>query len=237
MAYWPHDQDITIALTRRQHTRPPLDPTTERVRAEVIETIRAQLKAGGWTQKQAAALCGITQPRVSDLLRGSTERFSLDALVGIMAALARQAAVQDGGDTMESTAADGQRQVAEFMAKLAARPVKARYPVATESSTTARGGRVVASSPYATTGGRVALVGDVVRYADGSEARIISGAGAVAGHQGRPVALVGSALDNGDTIDGPRHEGMVIVQYADEPPIAGLLDPNYAAPQAPGSQS
>lgn len=236
MAYLLHDFDIEIAVTGRQHTRHPLDPTAERVRAEVIETIRAQLKAGGWTQKAAAGLCGITQPRISDLLRGNTDRFSLDALVGITAALARQAAIQGGEDTMENTVEDGLRQVAEFMAKLAARPVKARYPVATESSTTVRGGRVIASSPYSTTGGRVALVGDIVRYADGNQARIISGVGVVLGYQGRSVALAGSALDNGDMIDGPRHEGMVIVQYADEPPIDGLLDPNYAV-QSPGSLS
>lgn len=136
---------------------------------------------------------------------------------------------------MEDVFEAGQRQVAEFMAKLATRPVSARYPVATESSITARGGRVTASSPYSTTGGRVALVGDTVCYADGTEARIVSGAGAVLGHQGRPVALVGSALDNGDTIEGPLHEGMVIVQYADVPPIEGLLDPNYVSSRSHGA--
>ncbi|MDI9689711.1 XRE family transcriptional regulator [Burkholderia cenocepacia] len=222
-------------MTRRQHTRHPLDPTTERIRAGVIEAIQVQLAEGGWTQRQAAAICGITQPRISDLLRGNTARFSLDALVGFTAALARQMRVQ-GGEAMEDVFEAGQRQVAEFMAKLATRPVSARYPVATESSITARGGRVTASSPYSTTGGRVALVGDTVCYADGTEARIVSGAGAVLGHQGRPVALVGSALDNGDTIEGPLHEGMVIVQYADVPPIEGLLDPNYVSSRSHGGQ-
>ncbi|WP_088888565.1 XRE family transcriptional regulator [Diaphorobacter nitroreducens] len=206
---------------------------TARIRADVIEAIRGQLKAGGWTQQQAADICGVTQPRISDLLRGNTGRFSLDVLVGITAALGRQLALQTGGDTMENTVEDGLRQVAEFMAKLAARPVKARYPVATESSTTERGGHVIATSPYTTTGGRVALVGDIVRYADGSQTRIVSGAGAVLGHQGRSVALVGSALENGDTINGPMHEGMVIVQYADEAPIEGLLDPHYLPPGRP----
>ncbi|TXH12760.1 MAG: hypothetical protein E6R00_11425 [Gammaproteobacteria bacterium] len=128
---------------------------------------------------------------------------------------------------MEYTEADGQRQVAEFMAKLAARPVKGRYPAATESSTTERGGKIIATSGFSTIGGRVAMVGDIVRYADGSEARIASGAGVAAVYEGRPLALVGSELDNGDRITGPAHNGMVIVQYADEAPIQGLLNPSY----------
>lgn len=207
-------------------SRAALDPTTARIRDELIAKIKALIAAGGWTQQMAAELCGLTQPRISDLLRGNTSRFSLDALVSITAALERHSTTTEGG-TMEFTEADGQRQVAEFMAKLAARPVKGRYPAATESSTTERGGKIIATSGFSTIGGRVAMVGDIVRYADGSEARIASGAGMAAVYEGRPLALVGSALDNGDRITGPAHNGMVIVQYADEEPIKGLLDPSY----------
>lgn len=69
---------------------------------------------------------------------------------------------------MEYTEKDGLRLAAEFMAKLAARAIHNRYPVATESSTTERGGQVVASSGMATLGSRVALVGDAVRYPTGA---------------------------------------------------------------------
>lgn len=216
-------------------SRPASDPTTTRVRDELIAKIKAQIAAGGWTQQKAAELSGLTQPRISDLLRGNTSRFSLDALVSISAALERHSPTTEGG-TMEYTEADGQRMVAEFMAKLAARPVKGRYPAATESSTTERGGKVIATSGFCTIGGRVAMVGDIVRYADGSEARIISGAGIAALYDGHPLALVGSELDNGDRINGPIHNGMVIVQYADEEPIQGLLDPSYAPALAKGGQ-
>lgn len=137
---------------------------------------------------------------------------------------------------MEYTEADGQRMVAEFMAQLAAKPVKARYAAATENSTTERGGQIIATSGLHTAGGRIALVGDIVRYADGSEARIISGAGVASVYDGHPIALVGSELDNGDRISGPIHNGMVIVQYADEEPIRGLLDPSYVPPQSDGEQ-
>ncbi|MEO6745822.1 MAG: XRE family transcriptional regulator, partial [Caldimonas sp.] len=37
----------------------------------------------------AATRCGITQPRINDLLRGRVSRFSIDALVNIATALGR----------------------------------------------------------------------------------------------------------------------------------------------------
>jgi predicted XRE-type DNA-binding protein len=43
---------------------------------------RAEL-AQGWTQAEAAQRCGVTQPRMNDLLRGRISRFSLDALVNM----------------------------------------------------------------------------------------------------------------------------------------------------------
>lgn len=116
------------------------------------------------------------------------------------------------------------------MNKIADRPIKAVYPVATSASTTAQGGTVLASSDITWLGHCSALVGDVVRYPDGSEARIISGAGTASVVQGRSMAVVGSELDNGDRITGPMHDGLVIVQYADQPPIPGLLDPTFTAP-------
>ena len=89
-------------------SRAALDPTTARIRDELIAKIKALIAAGGWTQQMAAELCGLTQPRISDLLRGNTSRFSLDALVGITAALERHSTTTEGG-TMEYTEADGQR--------------------------------------------------------------------------------------------------------------------------------
>lgn len=203
----------------------------QQVRAALIGRIQMLLIRNGWTQQAAARICGQTQPRISDLRRGATERFSLDSLVNIAAALGRHSTTAEG-DTMEFTEADGERLVAEFMAQVADKPVRGRYPAATECSTTERGGRIVATSGLYTVGGRVALVGDLVRYPDGGETCIVSGAGAAMVCAGRPLAVVGSELDNGDRIVGPMHNGMMIVQYADEAPIQGLLDPNYVPAQA-----
>ncbi len=58
-----------------------------RARAELMRRIAAFVNNQGWTQAEAAQHCGVTQPRINDLLRGRVSRFSLDALVNISAAL------------------------------------------------------------------------------------------------------------------------------------------------------
>ena len=58
-----------------------------RARAELMRQIAALVKRQDWTQVEAASHCGVTQPRINDLLRGRVSRFSLDALVNISTAL------------------------------------------------------------------------------------------------------------------------------------------------------
>jgi predicted XRE-type DNA-binding protein len=61
-----------------------------RVRAELMQQITDLIEAKGWTQVEAAERCGVTQPRINDLLRGRVSRFSLDALVNIATALGKR---------------------------------------------------------------------------------------------------------------------------------------------------
>ena len=61
-----------------------------RARAELMQQIAAIVKKNRWTQTEAAQRCGITQPRMNDLLRGRVSRFSLDALVNIATAIGRR---------------------------------------------------------------------------------------------------------------------------------------------------
>jgi len=61
-----------------------------RVRAELMRQIADVVKHNKWTQAKAASQCGITQPRMNDLLRGRVSRFSLDALVNIATAIGRR---------------------------------------------------------------------------------------------------------------------------------------------------
>jgi predicted XRE-type DNA-binding protein len=62
-------------------------------RAELMQKITAIVKQQDWTQAEAASRCGVTQPRINDLLRGRVSRFSLDALVNIATALGHRVRV------------------------------------------------------------------------------------------------------------------------------------------------
>jgi predicted XRE-type DNA-binding protein len=47
--------------------------------------IEQRVRGEGWTQAEAAARLNVNQPRVSDLLNGKISKFSLDALVNMLA--------------------------------------------------------------------------------------------------------------------------------------------------------
>jgi len=58
-----------------------------RVRADLMIKIEKVLKTRGLKQAEAAKIMSVTQPRVSDLLRGRLELFSSDALIDMLARL------------------------------------------------------------------------------------------------------------------------------------------------------
>ena len=72
----------------------PEEAANLRVRSELMDKITALIEASCWTQAEAASQCGVTQPRINDLLRGRISRFSLDALVNIAAALGQRVHVE-----------------------------------------------------------------------------------------------------------------------------------------------
>ena len=57
------------------------------VRADLMIRLEKELGSRSLKQAQAAKLLGISQPRVSDLLRGRVELFSADALIDMLARL------------------------------------------------------------------------------------------------------------------------------------------------------
>ena len=59
----------------------PQDAASMRARSALMMSLTEAMKVQGLTQVQAAALFGVTQPRISDLTRGKVALFSLDALV------------------------------------------------------------------------------------------------------------------------------------------------------------
>ena len=60
------------------------------LRSDLMDEISEIIKQNAWTQAEAATRCGVTQPRINDLLRGRISKFSLDALVNIASALGRR---------------------------------------------------------------------------------------------------------------------------------------------------
>jgi predicted XRE-type DNA-binding protein len=63
------------------------------LRSDLMDEIETIIKQHGWTQKEAAKRCGVTQPRMNDLLRGRISKFSIDALVNIASRLGRKVRV------------------------------------------------------------------------------------------------------------------------------------------------
>jgi predicted XRE-type DNA-binding protein len=58
-----------------------------KVRADLMIRLQKVIAARGLKQKRAAVILRVTQPRVSDLLRGRIELFSSDALIDMLARL------------------------------------------------------------------------------------------------------------------------------------------------------
>ncbi len=61
----------------------PQESANLRARAQLAHQINDAIKEKGWTQAAAAEHCGVTQPRINDLINGRISRFSLDALVNV----------------------------------------------------------------------------------------------------------------------------------------------------------
>ena len=63
----------------------PEEAANMRLRAELLTAVEGEVRSWGLTQAKAAQRLGVTQPRLSDLLRGKIAKFSLDALVDLSA--------------------------------------------------------------------------------------------------------------------------------------------------------
>lgn len=63
----------------------PAESRSLHLRSKMIREIRNFIAKEGLTQAQAARKLSVTQPRVSDLVQGKLSRFSLDALVNMLA--------------------------------------------------------------------------------------------------------------------------------------------------------
>jgi len=58
-----------------------------KVRSELMVSLQKVITARGLKQAEAAKLLGVTQPRVSALMRGRIDLFSIDTLIDMLARL------------------------------------------------------------------------------------------------------------------------------------------------------
>jgi predicted XRE-type DNA-binding protein len=62
----------------------PEEAENLRIRSELMIQLSQLIKNRGLTQAQAAKALGVSQPRISDLVRGKIDRFSVDTLIAML---------------------------------------------------------------------------------------------------------------------------------------------------------
>lgn len=62
---------------------PPEEATILAMRADLMGRLRLLIEKKGWTPAQAAQTLGVSQSRVSDIVRGKWDKFSLDMLISL----------------------------------------------------------------------------------------------------------------------------------------------------------
>jgi predicted XRE-type DNA-binding protein len=74
----------------------PDEAANLKIRAQLMVELRRVIEERGLTQVAAAKLLGVQQPRVSDLVRGRIDLFSIDALVNMLARAGMDVSLQVG---------------------------------------------------------------------------------------------------------------------------------------------
>ena len=64
------------------------------MRAKLMNDLRDFIQSSGMTQVEAADRFGIAQSRVSDLVRGKWEKFSLEMLISLEARVGRKVSLE-----------------------------------------------------------------------------------------------------------------------------------------------
>lgn len=63
----------------------PAEAENMKLRSALMAALKEHITRAGLSQSQAAKRFGVTQPRISDLMRGKISLFGLDALVNMAA--------------------------------------------------------------------------------------------------------------------------------------------------------
>lgn len=66
---------------------PPDEAEHLRIRSDLLLQLQKAIRSQGLKQAEAAKVLAVTQPRVSDLMRGRLDLFSVDTLIDMLARL------------------------------------------------------------------------------------------------------------------------------------------------------
>lgn len=72
----------------------PAEAENMKLRSALMIALKEHIERQGWTQAEAARRLGVTQPRVSDLMRGKIDLFGLDTLVNLVTTAGLQIEMQ-----------------------------------------------------------------------------------------------------------------------------------------------
>jgi predicted XRE-type DNA-binding protein len=72
----------------------PAEAAILQMRAKLMSDLRVYIESSGMTQTEAAAKLGIAQSRISDLMRGKWEKFSLEMLITLEARAGRKVTLE-----------------------------------------------------------------------------------------------------------------------------------------------
>jgi predicted XRE-type DNA-binding protein len=64
----------------------PAQAENMKLRSSLMVALQDHIARTGMSQSQAAKIFGVTQPRISDLMRGRIDLFAIDSLVNMLAA-------------------------------------------------------------------------------------------------------------------------------------------------------
>jgi len=65
-----------------------------KIRSQLMNALSLYIEKHKLTQREAAELFGVNQPRISDLVRGKIERFTIDMLVNMLARAGKHLSVK-----------------------------------------------------------------------------------------------------------------------------------------------
>jgi predicted XRE-type DNA-binding protein len=75
----------------------PEEAENLRIRAALMTELSEHIRRSGMTQSQAATALGVTQPRISDLVRGKIDVFSIDTLIALISKAGIRISMRVGG--------------------------------------------------------------------------------------------------------------------------------------------